>query len=76
MVHGVYSSSAPAERTPQRYAPLPMTEREAVALTHLIVQRRLDEVSKCNTKEEEWKEISTNSLPSSFFYFFFLLVQL
>lgn len=45
MVLGVSSQSLPAERQAETYPPLQMTQREAVALAHFIVQKRLDEAS-------------------------------
>lgn len=42
MVVGVFTSSPYAVRRPVHHPPADMTEREALALTHLLVQRRLE----------------------------------
>eukprot|EP00050_Salpingoeca_kvevrii_P020279 m.96677 g.96677 ORF g.96677 m.96677 type:complete len:299 (+) comp8799_c0_seq4:977-1873(+) len=54
MVHGVFTGSAlpAAERAPVVHRRLEMNEREALALHHLIVQRKIDEMKATKTKQE------------------------
>ncbi len=43
MVFGVYTSAPASARQPVTFAPLAMTEREAIALTHHILSKRFEE---------------------------------
>lgn len=71
MAATVWSSGVPpVSGRRQIYPALKMTEREAIAITHIIVQKRMDEVRKSSgddditkirvkKKRKTWEEVLT-----------------